>query len=191
MATVSRSPNAGDFRLIDRGALDALLSMPERNRFLRGMSTWIGFRQQEVSYDRDPRHAGETKYPLVKLIRLAVDGVASFSHVPLQLAAYMGFLFAGLAFLGVPAGIAARLLGIYVPGIASVIMVVCFLGGLQLITLGVIGEYLGRMYDEVKRRPLYIVHARVRGGLPVRGEPTVDRRTGDDHPTEDARHARV
>jgi dolichol-phosphate mannosyltransferase len=164
MASVSRSPNAGDFRLLDRSALRALAAMPERNRFLRGMTTWIGFRQAEVLYDRQAREAGQTKYPFFKLLRLAFDGVASFSRLPLQLAAYLGFFFAGLAFLGVPAAIGARLAGIYVPGIASLIMLVCFLGGLQLITLGVIGEYLGRIYDEVKHRPLYIVRERVRDG---------------------------
>lgn len=164
VASVSRSPNAGDFRLLDRSALRALAAMPERNRFLRGMANWIGFRQAEVLYDRQAREAGKTKYPFLQMMRLALDGVASFSRLPLQLSAYLGFFFAGLAFLGVPTAIGARLAGIYVPGIASVIMLVCFLGGLQLITLGVIGEYLGRIYDEVKHRPLYIVRERVSGG---------------------------
>jgi glycosyltransferase involved in cell wall biosynthesis len=157
ISQVHYSANCGDFRLLDRRAVDILNAMPERNRYLRGMALWIGFEQAEVHYDRDPRHAGETKYPLFKLIRLALDGVSSFSHVPLQMATAVGFAFAALAFLGIPAAIIAHIAGIYVPGIASVILVVCLLSGIQLITLGVAGEYIGRIYDEVKRRPMYVV----------------------------------
>jgi dolichol-phosphate mannosyltransferase len=161
VSQISYSANAGDFRLLDRVALDALRSMPERNRFLRGMATWVGFAQGEVLYDRAPRFAGERKYPLLKLIRLALDGMTSFSHVPLQLATYLGFVFSVLAFLSIPLAIAFRIAGLYVPGIASVLIAVGLLGGIQLITIGVIGEYVGRIYDEVKRRPLYVVRNRV------------------------------
>ena len=161
ISQISYTTNSGDFRLLDRRALEVLRMMPERNRFLRGMSVWVGFEQASVEYDRDPRGAGVTKYPFFKLLRLALDGVASFSHVPLQLATYIGFTFAILAFLGIPGAVIARLAGIYVPGIASVILVVCLLGGIQLITLGTIGEYIGRIYDEAKRRPVYVVSDRV------------------------------
>jgi dolichol-phosphate mannosyltransferase len=149
--------NAGDFRLCDRRALNVLLAMPERSRYLRGMARWIGFRQTTVPYDRDERFAGETKYPLRKLIRLALDAVASFSDAPLRLASYFGLVIAGVAFCGLPLAIAARIAGLYVPGIASVVIIVLFLGGIQLITVGIIGEYVGRIYQEVKRRPLYVV----------------------------------
>jgi dolichol-phosphate mannosyltransferase len=161
LSQISYSANSGDFRLLDRRALDALLAMPERNRFLRGMTSWIGFRQTEVLYDRDERFAGETKYPLIKLVQLALDAIASFSHVPLQMATLLGFLVSGLAFLAIPFAIVMRIYGLYVPGIASVIIVVSLLGGIQLVTLGVIGEYIGRIYDEAKRRPLYVVSSRV------------------------------
>ena len=102
LAQVELEPNSGDFRLLDRRALDALLSMGERNRFLRGMTVWVGFRQTAMHYDRDPRHAGETKYPLRKMLRFSLDAIASFSHLPLQIATYLGFLFAGVAFIAIP-----------------------------------------------------------------------------------------
>lgn len=161
IAQIPYTANSGDFRLLDRKALEVLLMMPERNRFLRGMSVWVGFKQAQVEYDREARGRGATKYPFFKLLRLALDGVVSFSHVPLQAATYLGFGFAFLAFLGIPGAILARIAGIYVPGIASVILVVCLLGGIQLITLGTIGEYIGRIYDEAKRRPVYVVSERV------------------------------
>lgn len=161
ISQISYTANSGDFRLLDRKALDVLRTMPERNRFLRGMSVWVGFEQALVEYDRDARAGGTTKYPFFKLLRLALDGVASFSHLPLQVATYLGFAFAILAFLGIPGAIIARIAGIYVPGIASVILVVCLLGGIQLITLGTIGEYIGRIYDEAKRRPVYVVSDRL------------------------------
>ena len=158
---VALTENAGDFRLFDRRALDALLAMRERNRFLRGMSTWVGFRQAELPYDRDPRYAGTTKFSLGKMIRFSLDAISSFSHMPLQAATWLGFLFSGIAFLSLPLVIVARLLGIYVPGVPTILFVVLLLGGIQLITVGVIGEYVGRIYDEVKRRPLYIVAERL------------------------------
>ncbi|MBI5105934.1 MAG: glycosyltransferase family 2 protein [Solirubrobacterales bacterium] len=157
LAQIDLEPNAGDFRLLDRSALDALLQLRERSRFLRGMTSWVGYEQAVVEYDRDARHAGETKYPLRKMIRLAIDGVSSFSHFPLQIATVIGFWISAIAFLGLPLVIIARYSGIYDRGVPSVLFAVLFIGGFQLMTLGVIGEYIGRIYDEVKRRPLYIV----------------------------------
>jgi dolichol-phosphate mannosyltransferase len=150
--------NAGDFRMFSREALDALNSLPERNRYVRGLASWIGFRQTAVVYERDARFAGTSKYPLARLISLAADGVLSFSLVPLRMAALLGAIFSVLALLAVPLVIVLRLTGVYVvPGTASIHILVLFLGGIQLVTLGIIGEYLGRNYDETKRRPLYLV----------------------------------
>jgi glycosyltransferase involved in cell wall biosynthesis len=157
LAQVDLEPNAGDFRLLDRRALNALLSMRERNRFLRGMTVWVGFTQSAIHYDRDARYAGETKYPLRKMLRFSLDAIASFSHVPLQLATYLGFLFSGIAFLAIPVVIVLRVAGSYLPGFGSITIAILMLGGIQLIAIGVIGEYVGRVYDEVKMRPLYIV----------------------------------
>jgi dolichol-phosphate mannosyltransferase len=156
--------NAGDFRLLDRRALDALLSMRERNRFLRGMSVWVGFDQAAVRYQRDARFAGQTKYTLRRMLRFSLDAISSFSHTPLQLATLMGFVFSTIAFLAIPVAIGFRIAGEFVPGITTVLLVVLLLGGIQLITVGIIGEYLGRVYDEVKQRPLYLVKHR-RGGV--------------------------
>jgi polyisoprenyl-phosphate glycosyltransferase len=157
VSDVSLEQNSGDFRLMDRRALDALLRMPERNRFLRGMTVWIGFTQTGVAYERDARYAGETKFTLRRMTRFAFDAISSFSWVPLQAATLLGFLFSAIAFLGLPLVIVARFAGIYVPGVSSILFAVLLLGGIQLITVGIIGEYVGRIYDEVKRRPLYVV----------------------------------
>jgi len=152
--------NAGDFRLLDRVALDALNSMHERNRFLRGMSVWIGYRQVAVPYERDERFAGETKYTWRKMMRFALDAISSFSWMPLQAATVLGFIFSAVAFLAMPLVIVARFTGSPVAGVTTVLLVVLLLGGIQLITVGLIGEYVGRIYDEVKRRPLYLVRER-------------------------------
>lgn len=157
LAQVDLEPNSGDFRLLDRKALDALLSMTERSRFLRGMTVWVGFTQTAVSYERDARAAGETKYTLRKMLRFSLDAIASFSHLPLQLATYIGLISATVAFIGIPVVIALKLAGSYLPGFGSLTIAILLLGGIQLIALGVIGEYVGRIYDEVKHRPLYIV----------------------------------
>ncbi|HUB36260.1 MAG TPA: glycosyltransferase family 2 protein [Solirubrobacteraceae bacterium] len=157
LAQVDLEPNSGDFRLLDRRALDALLSMTERSRFLRGMTVWVGFSQTAVSYERDARHAGETKYTLRKMLRFSLDAIASFSHLPLQLATYAGLMSAGLAFVAIPVVIVLHFSGSYLPGFGSITIAILLLGGIQLIALGVIGEYVGRIYDEVKHRPLYIV----------------------------------
>jgi polyisoprenyl-phosphate glycosyltransferase len=160
LADVQLQANSGDFRLLDRRALDALLAMRERNRYLRGMTVWVGFTQTAVEYERDARHAGETKYPLRKMIRFALDAIVSFSHTPLQVATILGFVFAALAFLGIPVAIGFRIAGQFVPGITSTIIAVLLLGGIQLMAIGIIGEYVGRIYDEVKQRPLYLVRGR-------------------------------
>ena len=160
IAQVEIEVDAGDFRLLDRQPLDALLRLRERDRFLRGMTSWVGFEQAVVLYDRAPRSAGTTKYPLGALIRFAVDAVSSFSRLPLQLATLCGVFFAFVALLAVPLTVVARYAGIYDRGVPSILFTVLLIGGIQLITLGVIGEYLGRIYDEVKRRPLYVVRER-------------------------------
>src|ERR1700682_2970048 len=157
LAQVDLEPNSGDFRLLDRRALNALLAMTERSRFLRGMTVWVGFTQTAVSYQRDARHAGETKYTLSKMLRFSLDAVASFSHLPLQLATYAGLLSAGVAFIAIPVVIVLRITDSCLPGFGSITIAILLLGGIQLIAIGVIGEYVGRIYDEVKHRPLYIV----------------------------------
>jgi glycosyltransferase involved in cell wall biosynthesis len=157
LAQVDLEPNSGDFRLLDRRALNALLAMTERSRFLRGMTVWVGFTQTAVPYQRDARHAGETKYTVRKMLRFSLDAIASFSHMPLQLATYAGLLSAGVAFIAIPVVIVLRIFDSYLPGFGSITIAILLLGGIQLIALGVIGEYVGRIYDEVKHRPLYIV----------------------------------
>jgi len=157
LAQVDLEPNSGDFRLLDRRALDALLAMTERSRFLRGMTVWVGFTQTAVSYQREARQAGETKYTVRKMLRFSLDAIASFSHLPLQLATYAGLLSASVAFIAIPVVIGLRVAGSYLPGFGSITIAILLLGGIQLIALGVIGEYVGRIYDEVKHRPLYIV----------------------------------
>jgi dolichol-phosphate mannosyltransferase len=172
LAQVDLEVESGDYRLMDRRALDALLAMPERNRFLRGMTVWIGFSQTAVPYVREPRSAGRTKYTLRRMIRFSFDAITSFSHAPLQWATLLGFAFSGLAFLGIPLTVVARYANIYSPGIPSTILVILLLGGIQLITVGIIGEYVGRIYDEVKRRPLYVVRERINVDPPAATEPT-------------------
>ena len=153
--------DAGDFRLMSRRVVDALRRSPERNRFLRGMVSWVGFNQTAIEYDRDVRYAGSTKYPLAKMIRFAMDGITSFSDIPLRFASYLGFTVSAIAFLYALIVIVFKLFSLnppaYTPGWASTIVAVLFLGGVQLMSLGILGEYLGRVYDEVKGRPLYLI----------------------------------
>jgi polyisoprenyl-phosphate glycosyltransferase len=150
--------DAGDFRLMSRRAIDALQSIRERNRFIRGLAGWIGFRQTSVTFVREVRQAGETKYPLKKMLRFALNGLMSFSLVPLQLASYAGFLISSIAFFYIVYAIGLKLFtDRVVLGWTSVMVAVLFLGGVQLISLGIIGEYIGRIYDEVKQRPLYLI----------------------------------
>ncbi len=150
--------DTGDFRLMDRSVVNVMNSMREKHRFLRGMSSWVGYRQIGVSYHRAARFAGETKYPLKKMLKLALNAVTSFSYFPLQLATYVGFVSAGLSIIAIPIVIILRLTGSQAFfGQATALLAVLFLGGVQLISLGILGEYIGRVYDEVKGRPLYIV----------------------------------
>lgn len=150
--------DAGDFRLVDRKAVDAVAGLRESNRYLRGLFTWVGFKQVGVPYQRPGRHAGVTKYPFRKLVKLAADGVLSFSNVPLRLALNLGFLVSVCAFVAGITSIALKVAGVYSPpGWASQVVFTSFLGGVQLIVIGVMGEYVGRIYEEVKRRPLYFL----------------------------------
>jgi glycosyltransferase involved in cell wall biosynthesis len=157
IAAVEIPHDTGDFRLMDRRAAHALRRLREHHRFMRGLSSWIGFRQIGVPYVRQERHAGKTNYPFRKMLKLAIDATTSFSYVPLQLATTLGFIVAGLSVLGIVLAIALRLANRTVAGQATTLVAVLFLGGLQLIFLGIIGEYLGRIYDEVKGRPLYLI----------------------------------
>lgn len=150
--------DAGDFRLLDRKVVNVMNGMRERHRFLRGMSVWVGFKQIGVKYNRAARFAGETHYPFNKMFKLASDAITSFSFIPLQIATYIGFLSAGLAIIAIPVVIIGRMVGTQqFYGQASTLIAVLFLGGVQLISLGILGEYLGRLYDEARGRPLYIV----------------------------------
>ncbi len=149
--------DVGDFRLLSRKAVDHLKTLRETDRFLRGMVSWIGFRQTAVEYQRDIRHAGETKYPFTKMVRFALDGVTSFSTAPLRLAAWLGYAACGLAFLYLLSVPFQYLLGITVPGFSTIMVALLFLGGAQLICIGILGEYVGRIFNEVRGRPLYIV----------------------------------
>ncbi|MCD6424048.1 MAG: glycosyltransferase family 2 protein [Anaerolineales bacterium] len=150
--------DTGDFRLLDRKVVDVMGGMREKHRFLRGMSVWVGFRQTGVEYERAERLAGETKYPIKKMFRLASDAITGFSYFPLQLATYLGFTFTGISFIAILALIILRLAGSqFLMGQAATLIAVLFLGGVQLLSLGMIGEYIGRLYDEAKGRPLYTV----------------------------------
>lgn len=168
MSDVPIPRDTGDFRLVNRTTLDAVLAMPERSRFIRGMFAWAGFKQIGIEYTRAPRTTGETKYPLRAMLRFAIDAMTSFSTKPLRLATRLSF-----ASLGVSA-----LMAIYVahsliayqtaPGWASVVLAVSFFSGVQLLTLGILGEYIGRLYVEAKNRPLYFVREELREATPAR-----------------------
>lgn len=152
--------DTGDFRLIDRRVVNAILRMPERNRFLRGMVPWVGYKQVGVKYERAARFAGDAKFTSIgKMLPFAVDAITGFSYFPLQLATYLGFIIAAISGLAILIVVSLRLFGSGTPlmGQATTLVAVLFLGGVQLISLGIIGEYLGRIYDEVKGRPLYLV----------------------------------
>lgn len=150
--------DTGDFRLIDRKVVNVLNQMREHHRFLRGMSVWVGFKQTGVKYKRAARYAGETHYPLKKMVKLATTAITGFSFFPLQAATYLGFIASGISIITIPVVVTMRLLGNQqFLGQASTLISVLFLGGVQLIFLGVLGEYIGRIYDEVRNRPLYIV----------------------------------
>jgi glycosyltransferase involved in cell wall biosynthesis len=150
--------NTGDFRLLDRRVVDALKQMPERTRFMKGLFAWVGFKQTSVIYDRPSRYKGETKWNYWKLWNFAIDGITSFSFLPLKVWSYVGLLVAIPSFFYASFLVIRTLIyGIDFPGYASIMVAVLFLGGVQLVSLGVLGEYLGRVYEEVKGRPLYLV----------------------------------
>ena len=162
LTQVDIPPDTGDFRLIDRKVITTLNEMPEKNRFLRGMVSWAGFRQTGITYVRQERFAGETKFPFFKMLKFALTGITSFSFVPLQLASYFGFMVSAGAFIS---GLYVLYLKFFtdktIQGWTSLMIALLFLGGIQLITLGIIGEYIGRMSDEVKQRPAYLIREMV------------------------------
>jgi dolichol-phosphate mannosyltransferase len=149
--------DTGDFCLIDRKVIDVMNAMPERNRYLRGLRAWVGFRQTAVQFDRQERFAGETKYPLKRMFRLALDGIFSLSKAPLRMAFWLGLMSIFVSFLLLVILLVEKIVGRDVGGLMTMIVIVFFLGGVQLLCIGALGEYIGRIYDEVKQRPLYIV----------------------------------
>jgi dolichol-phosphate mannosyltransferase len=155
--------DTGDFRLIDRKVANVIRSMPERSRFIRGMVSWVGFKQTPIEYERDERFAGETKYPLKKMIKFALDGIISFSAKPLKISQYLGFIAVIFAFAVFIYAVVYRIArgSNLVSGWASIMVTVTFLGGVQLISIGILGEYIARMYDESKKRPLYIIEKEI------------------------------
>jgi glycosyltransferase involved in cell wall biosynthesis len=153
-------PNTGDFRLMDRRVVDALCRLPERTRFMKGLFAWVGFRQTAIRFDREPRLAGRSKWNYLKLWRFALDGIASFSTTPLKIWGYLGGVIAFCSFLYLLFLLGRTLLhGTDVPGYASLMVVVLFLGGIQLLGIGILGEYVGRIFTETKQRPLYLVRS--------------------------------
>lgn len=159
LASIEIPPDTGDFRLIDRQVVLALRRLREHHRFMRGLSVWVGFKQTGVLYERQERYAGTTQYPFRKMLKFAMDAITGFSYIPLQLATTIGLWISGLALLSIPIVALLRFEfgNEFFGGQATTLISVLFLGGVQLIFLGIIGEYLGRIYDEVKNRPLYIV----------------------------------
>ncbi|MCX7634210.1 MAG: glycosyltransferase family 2 protein [Syntrophales bacterium] len=167
MGGIRMPPNAADFRLLDRKVVDALKTLRERGRFIRGLVSWVGFRQDFVAYEPQRRGTGRSKYPLKRMLSFAVDGIVSFSSLPLRAAVYLGLAVAGISFLDLLYALYIRLFtDRAVEGWTSLLVAVLFLGGVQLIFLGVIGEYLSRIYEETKQRPLYII--KKRKGFPER-----------------------
>jgi glycosyltransferase involved in cell wall biosynthesis len=169
LAEVDMPENVGDFRLMSRRAVDALRQMPERTRFMKGLFAWVGFPSTEIEYGRDGRYAGATKWSYWRLWNFALEGITSFSVAPLKLASYVGLLTAIAAFVyGVKVIVKTLLYGDPVAGYPSLVVLILFLGGLQLMALGLIGEYLSRMFIEVKQRPLYLVQRHLRASQPLR-----------------------
>jgi glycosyltransferase involved in cell wall biosynthesis len=166
LTNVSIPVDTGDFRLMSRRVVAALRDSRERHRFIRGLVSWVGFKQTGIEYDRAERHSGESKYPVSKMLRFAIDGITAFSEIPLRLATWFGFAVSALAFLVGMYEVALRIFtGYNLPGYTSTIVAILFLGGVQLITIGILGEYVGRIYDEIKGRPLYLVAENVGAGL--------------------------
>ena len=171
LADIDIPLDAGEFRLMDRTVVDAVVAMPERDRLTRGIVAWAGFRQESVDFDRKPRAVGETGWPLRKMLIFATDGILSFSFVPLRLATWAGFVSTGLASGGIMYAVALRVFtGAWVSGWTVLFLALLFLGGAQFVLIGILGEYLGRIYAEVKRRPLYFVKERL-------GFPSLDKET--------------
>ncbi len=158
ISRVSIPRNTGDFRLLDRRVVEALKQMPERTRFMKGLFAWVGFKQTSIFYDRSPRYKGKTKWNYWRLWNFAIDGITSFSLAPLKVWSYVGLFLSVLSLIYATFLFLRTLIfGIDVPGYASLMVAILFLGGIQLVTLGIIGEYIGRVYEEVKGRPLYLV----------------------------------
>jgi len=158
LASIDIPPDTGDFRLMDRKVVLALRRLREHHRYMRGLSVWVGYKRAGIKYDRQERYAGSTQYPLRKMIKFMSDAITGFSYTPLQLATTLGFWVSGIALLAMPIVAVLRLVGSdFFTGQATTLIAVLFLGGVQLISLGIIGEYLGRIYDEVRGRPLYLV----------------------------------
>jgi len=157
LTNVSIPVDTGDFRLMSRRVVDALGQTREKHRFLRGLVSWVGYSQIGVEYERDARSFGHTKYPFSKMLSFAIDGITSFSEIPLRFATYLGFMISAFAFLYVAVILILKILGLNEPGYTSMMVAILFLGGVQLITIGIAGEYLGRIYDQVKARPLYLI----------------------------------
>ena len=155
--------DAGDFRLMDESVVNSLKEIREESRYIRGLVSWIGFRQTFVLYERDQRYAGATKFTFAKMMKFAFDGIISFSEKPLYFAGYLGLVIAVFSFCLIIWVLVSKLLntGIVVTGWASTLLVILFLGGVQLISIGIIGQYMGRIYKEVKKRPLYIVNKKI------------------------------
>lgn len=167
VSEVTLAEGGGDFRLFDRAVVDAINSLPERTRFMKGITSWIGFRQVEVDYEPEERAAGSSAWSLLRLLRYALDGLSAFSTLPLRVWSLIGLVMAGLS--GIYGGwlvVRTLLFGIDLPGYASTMVSVLFLSGIQLISLGVLGEYIGRIFTEVKGRPLFLVSERIGFGKP-------------------------
>ncbi|MDP6179498.1 MAG: glycosyltransferase family 2 protein [Desulfatiglandales bacterium] len=159
LSDTSIPPDAGDFRLMDRDVIEALNRLPERSRFMKGLFSWVGFRQTGIPFERPSRHAGRSKWSYLKLFRFALDGLFSFSTLPLRIWIWVGSVIASTSFLyAVYLMLRTLFQGVDQPGYASLMVTVLFLGGIQLISIGVVGEYIGRIFDETKRRPLYLIH---------------------------------
>ena len=163
MTSIDIPPDVGDFRLISRRVADALRQMKEKDRFVRGLVSWVGFPQTSILYERDERFAGETKYPYRKMIKFALDGITSFSSAPLRLATWLGYTASFLGFLYLASVFVQKLLGYTVQGWATIMVALLFFGGVQLICIGILGQYVGRIFNEVKPRPVYLVEEAVRG----------------------------
>lgn len=161
LAEIEIPRNTGDFRLIDRKVVNALGEFKEHNRFLRGLVSYVGFKQVAVQFDRDERHAGETGYPLKKMLKFAADGIFGFSWAPLKVIDRVGYIISGISFLGILYAIIKKILdpSAVVPGWTFIVIAVLFIGGIQLIMLGVLGNYIGRIYTETQNRPLYIIES--------------------------------